>query len=376
MPASMKAGRTPAPRAGRWRNSAPTARRPAPGGWRSGWPRRGPAWTDGEDEVVDGQAEVQQSHTAGACRLRDEIGIGQDVAGRTQQAEDVLADVFEILFGKAHVLLVNVTFLSFKFQIYCHIASVYHNPTEAVKLSICTTPGCVYCSLFLKTGRRRVHHAGQDFILSGRSVAGIEQHRAAGVGKDVFSRMGGSAASLALAYAAQGGRASLLTQLGEDAFGHRIADALSTAGVDISRICLHLPRPHAAAVRRRRRTARLPHPFFGAALCTEQLGADWAADAEMLAFSSACLVDSPCRYTHLAALDTARTAGVPVCFFPSLRPTLWPGEKTLRDTVLQFLPFADILLLTADEMELLLGHPGIPGRAVRPAAGAYPAGGA
>ena len=74
----------------------------------------------------------------------------------------------------------------------------------------------------------------------------------------------------------------------------------------------------------------------------------------MLAFSSACLVDSPCRYTHLAALDTARTVGVPVCFVPSLRPALWPGEKTLRDTVIQFLPFADILVLTADEMELLL----------------------
>ena len=74
----------------------------------------------------------------------------------------------------------------------------------------------------------------------------------------------------------------------------------------------------------------------------------------MLAFSSACLVDSPCRYTHLAALDTARTAGVPVCFVPSLRPALWPSEKALRDTVMQFLPFADILVLTADEMKLLL----------------------
>ena len=41
-------------------------------------------------------------------------------------------------------------------------------------------------------------------------------------------------------------------------------------------------------------------------------------------------------------------------FFPALRPALWPSEKTLRDTVMQFLPFADILLLTADEMELLL----------------------
>lgn len=131
---------------------------------------------------------------------------------------------------------------------------------------------------------------------------------------ETFSpRMGGSAASLALAYAAQGGRASLLTQLGEDAFGHRIADALSTAGVDISRVCF---------------TSRAPTPllFDGSGeqlgcrtrssellYAPEQLGADWAADAEMLAFSSACLVDSPCRYTHLAALDTARTVGVPVC---------------------------------------------------------------
>ena len=139
-----------------------------------------------------------------------------------------------------------------------------------------------------------------------------------------------------------------------DAFGHRIADDLSTAGVDISRVCF---------------TSRAPTPLLfdggGETLACrtrssellyapEQLGADWAADAEMLAFSSACLVDSPCRYTHLAALDTSRTAGVPVCFVPSLRPALWPSEKALRDTVMQFLPFADILLLTADEMELLL----------------------
>ena len=177
---------------------------------------------------------------------------------------------------------------------------------------------------------------------------------------ETFSpRIGGSAAALAQAYAAQGGRASLLTQLGKDAFGHRIADALSAAGVDTSRVCF---------------TSRAPTPLLfdggGEQLGGEQLGcrtrssellyapeqlsADWAADAEMLAFSSACLVDSPCRYTHLAALDTARTAGVPVCFVPSLRPALWPGEKTLRETVMQFLPFADILVLTADEMELLL----------------------
>ena len=47
---------------------------------------------------------------------------------------------------------------------------------------------------------------------------------------ETFSpRMGGSAASLALAYAAQGGRASLLTQLGEDAFGDRKSTRLNSS---------------------------------------------------------------------------------------------------------------------------------------------------
>ncbi len=188
--------------------------------------------------------------------------------------------------------------------------------------------------------------------------------------KTFSPRMGGSAASLALAYAAQGGRTSLLTQLGEDAFGHRITDALSTAGVDISRVCFtsRAPTPllfdgGGEQLGCRTRSSELLYAPEQLGCRTrssellyapEQLGADWAADAEMLAFSSTCLVDSPCRYTHLAALDTARTAGVPVCFVLSLRPALWPSEKTLRDTVMQFLPFADILLLTADEMELLL----------------------
>ena len=142
-------------------------------------------------------------------------------------------------------------------------------------------------------------------------------------------RVGGSAAALALAYAALGGRAALLGQLGEDAFGHRIADALADAGVDVRRLCF---------------TSRAPTPLLfrgggGALPCrirsadllysAGQLGESWAADAGALALSSACLV-------------------------PALRPALWPSEKTLRDTVLQFLPFADLLVLTEDEMDLLL----------------------
>ena len=133
-----------------------------------------------------------------------------------------------------------------------------------------------------------------------------------------------------------------------------IQNYLADAGVDVCRLCF---------------TSRAPTPLLfrgggGALPCRTrsadllysagQLGEGWAADAGALALSSACLVDSPCRFTHLSALDTAHASGVPVCFVPALRPALWPSEKTLRDTVLQFLPFADLLVLTEDEMELLL----------------------
>lgn len=157
-----------------------------------------------------------------------------------------------------------------------------------------------------------------------------------------------------MAYAALGGRASLLGQLGDDAFGHRAADALTAGGVDVSRVCFTSRAPTPLLFRGGGETLACRARSADLLYAPEQLGTSWAADAGALAFSSACLVDSPCRYTHLAALDTARTSGVPVCFVPALRPALWPSEKTLRDTVLQFLPFADILVFTEDEMELLL----------------------
>lgn len=168
-------------------------------------------------------------------------------------------------------------------------------------------------------------------------------------------QVGGSAAALALETAALGGRAALLTQLGEDAFGRRVADTLAAAGVDTSRVCFTAKGATPLVFGGGGETLPLRDHSAELLYAQEQLGTSWAEDARALAFSSACLVDSPCRYTHLAALDTARYAGVPVCFVPSLRPALWPRPGTMQGTVRQFLPLADIVVLTAEEMALLYG---------------------
>ena len=59
--------------------------------------------TDGKNEVVDGQAEVEQGHAVGARRLRDKIGIGQNIAGRAQQTENILRYIFKELLCQIHL---------------------------------------------------------------------------------------------------------------------------------------------------------------------------------------------------------------------------------------------------------------------------------
>ena len=162
-------------------------------------------------------------------------------------------------------------------------------------------------------------------------------------------RLGGDAAVLAQTCAAQGGRASLLAQLGEDPFGQRAASTLAAAGVDTTHASFSRTLPTALlfeaggeALSYRVRTA-------GLQFAPEQLEPGLFQPGDALLFASSGLCDSPLRYTHLAALTAARDAGALTCFVPCLEPALWPqpeGEAALREVTRQLLPRADIVLLT------------------------------
>ena len=55
-----------------------------------------------KNKIINGQAEVEHRHAVGAGGLRNKIGIGQNVAGRADQPEDVLRDIFKVLLGDVH----------------------------------------------------------------------------------------------------------------------------------------------------------------------------------------------------------------------------------------------------------------------------------
>ena len=183
-------------------------------------------------------------------------------------------------------------------------------------------------------------------------------------------RIGGAPANVCGAFARLGGQAALLTQLGNDPFGHMLADRLAGYGIDVSRVPFTDAANTALAfvslgTDGSRTFSFYRNPSADLLYAAEQIDPDWFRDAFALHFCSVGLVESPMRGAHSAAIRAVQDAGALVSFDPNLRFPLWPDREELRRTVWEFLPQADILKISDEELEFLTGTTDI--RAALPA---------
>ena len=183
-------------------------------------------------------------------------------------------------------------------------------------------------------------------------------------------RIGGAPANVCGAFARLGGQAALLTQLGNDPFGHMLADRLAGYGIDVSRVPFTDAANTALAfvslgTDGSRTFSFYRNPSADLLYAADQIDPDWFRDAFALHFCSVGLVESPIRGAHSAAIRAVQDAGALVSFDPNLRFPLWPDREALRRTVWEFLPQADILKISDEELEFLTGTADI--RAALPA---------
>ena len=76
---------------------------------------------------------------------------------------------------------------------------------------------------------------------------------------------------------------------------------------------------------------------------------------DILEFGSVALKTAEAKGAHLALIEKAKKAGATVCFDPNLRFNLWDSASELKDSVNEFLPYADVVKVGADELEFLTG---------------------
>ena len=176
-----------------------------------------------------------------------------------------------------------------------------------------------------------------------------------------FERVaGGAPANVAAAVARLGGNAAMISQVGEDAFGTHIFKVLRANGVDTSYVFrtgrantgLAFVSLDAAG---NREFSFFRNPSADLFLEEGQIAPDMFTECAALHFCSVDLVDWPVRAAHRRAVALAKQAGALISFDPNVRLPLWSSPADCQAAIREFLPSADLVKLSDDEVEFVTG---------------------
>ncbi len=171
---------------------------------------------------------------------------------------------------------------------------------------------------------------------------------------------GGAPGNVAVGLARLGVASAFMGQVGDDAFGHFLADTLAENGVDVHSLRFSGAARTALAFVSLRADGEREFMFYrhpSADMLFDAPAVDTAAirRARLLHFGSISLIGEPARSATLYAIETARTAGGLISYDPNLRLPLWPDASAAREGLLLGLRQAHIVKLSDEESAFLTG---------------------
>ena len=177
-------------------------------------------------------------------------------------------------------------------------------------------------------------------------------------------KVGGAPANVCGAFVKLGGRSEMITQLGDDPFGDKIAEEFAHYGIGST----YVKRTQAAntalafvALKEdgNREFSFYRKPSADMLMRPDDVQKEWLEDAFALHYCSVSLGEYPMKYAHKMAIKYALDAGAILSFDPNLRRPLWNNDEALYRTVHEFIPSAHILKISDEELEFLTGKTSI-----------------
>jgi fructokinase len=171
---------------------------------------------------------------------------------------------------------------------------------------------------------------------------------------------GGAPANVAVGAARLGLQSAFIGKVGEDAFGHHLAQVLARHGVDTRGVrfdrqyrttlaFVALPEANAPEFIFYR------SPGADVMLRPDEIDCDLTRSARAFHFGSLSLTQEPCRSAALEGARIAREAGALISFDANFRPDLWPDAGEARARILACLCQVDVLKVNEVELGLLTG---------------------
>jgi len=168
---------------------------------------------------------------------------------------------------------------------------------------------------------------------------------------------GGAPANVAVAAVRLGVQSAFIGKVGDDPFGHHLADVLKREGVEVRGMRFDQEARTAMAF------IAMPdantyeilfyrNPGADMRLRADELDRELLEATHALHFGSLSLIQEPSRSATMEAVRIARQAGALISFDVNYRPDLWSRSEA-RDRVMATIPYVDLLKVNEVELALL-----------------------
>lgn len=181
--------------------------------------------------------------------------------------------------------------------------------------------------------------------------------------KDVssFKRvMGGAPANVAMTVSKLGGKSRFISKLGKDAFGDHITEQLEQYGVDTTYLLKTDEANTGLAFVSLKKDGQRDFSFYRKPSADMLLSDTEVKDipfnkGDLLHFCSVDLIEAPVKYAHKQVIEDAIRQGATISFDPNVRLPLWPDEASCKEAIQSFLPLADIVKVSDEELTFITG---------------------
>lgn len=171
---------------------------------------------------------------------------------------------------------------------------------------------------------------------------------------------GGAPANVAACVSKLGIESHFIGKVGKDAFGEFLIDTIREAGVGTDYV-KYTDKANTAlafvslAADGNRDFSFYRNPSADMLLEADEVPVEVFKPGDILHFCSVDLIEAPVKYAHIKAIDAMKSAGGYISFDPNLRFPLWDSKEALVETVKDFIPKANILKVSDEELEIITG---------------------
>ncbi|TYG91862.1 hypothetical protein ES288_A12G296500v1 [Gossypium darwinii] len=169
---------------------------------------------------------------------------------------------------------------------------------------------------------------------------------------------GGAPANVAVCVSRLGGSSAFIGKVGDDEFGHMLANILKENYVDNTGMRFdQSARTALAFVTLRADGEReflfFRHPSADMHLHESELDINLINKAKIFHYGSISLIEEPCKSAQLAAMNIAKKSGSILSYDPNLRLPLWPSAEAAREGIMSIWEQADLIKVSEDEITFL-----------------------